>query len=81
MTLRDDLVAAKALIDTAEKWRAGRTITEVLNEAIQGDDAFIAARAHLRRIHGDLLIGGRLERHTDVVALFDRAIAAAEASQ
>lgn len=81
MGLRDDLIAAKALIDTPEKWREVGTVTGALNDAMRFDDnAFIAARAFLRDLHGYLLTSDSFRSHAAVMALFDRAIAAADPS-
>lgn len=77
MSLKDDLIAAKALIDTPEKYSEMRTITAALGEVARDDDTFIEMRTLLRKINGGLLIGSRLDAHRNVMALFDRAIEAA----
>ncbi len=100
MTLRDDLIAAKALIDTPEKWAKG--------PGVWGSDRHCAQQALLFKAGGmDAVskalpvawkIGQRLKgrwsclpsaniirfndhpstTHADIMALFDRAIAATE---
>lgn len=85
-TLRDDLIAAKALIDTPEKF-AGKfhavlsALDESLpphDEASDVEDRFSAMLVALRAARpGGNLINIRTEPHADVMALFDRAISKA----
>jgi len=96
MSVKDDLIAAKMLIDTPDKWTKGRYFREgllcaqsALTTATRGvgyQDAELA----LRRAVPVLFSCGNelpaLERyndaqftmHADIMALFDRAIAAQE---
>jgi len=84
MTLTDDLIAARALIDTPEKWIRGLfydggcyCILGALNHVHACDGAFFA-------IHRALPSGVTVPEfnddpsttHAHVLALFDRAIAA-----
>lgn len=84
MSLADDLRAAKALIDTPEKW-AEDTLQNAVLQAIDLNPArWTAARvALLAAIPGHpSLVAFNYDpatTHADIMALFDRAIAAAEA--
>lgn len=97
--LVDDLRAAKALIDTPEKWGKGargiiaprRCIIHAVSDVIDcfgfGSDQRIRekeafdALAAVRRIGSISIWNDAPERtHEDVMAVFDQAIAAAEAS-
>lgn len=97
MTLRDDLIVAKALIDTPEKWckgiHAGQNCAmwALAEAAPMANYRWIEAaealrKAAPRRPHGDYgcpvvaFNDAPTTTHADVMALFDRAIAAAEAS-
>lgn len=98
MSLRDDLIAARALIDTPEKWAKGNDISpengrycaavacnqfasaQVMFQALRA--AFTASHAPARHILGVCEIfefnDDPATTHADIMALFDRAIAAAE---
>lgn len=82
MTLRDDLIAARALIDTEEKF-ARIHVIDALDQSLPDpatqsvEDRYAAMLDALRAQHGGNLIGLGREPHADVLALFDRAIAAA----
>jgi hypothetical protein len=100
MTLRDDLIAAKALIDTPEKWCKGSYHNSGAHDAhcVIGAARAIAPyyagnrqQLLLEAIAGSLPPRRRAKylwqwndapsrSHSEVMALFDRAIAAAEAS-
>jgi hypothetical protein len=103
MALADDLRAAKALIDTPEKWAKGTYQSQsgclcvlgacrkvVFNGALDGDHpGYVGDANPLAFALGDALPRGRFSvsdynddpatTHADIMALFDRAIAAAEA--
>jgi hypothetical protein len=100
MTLRDDLIAAKALIDTPEKWAKGSEVdtTEGRRCAAVACNDFALAHSMFGRLQSALPSPHR-ERaaslgvaaifdfnddprttHADIMALFDRAIAAASQS-
>lgn len=75
MTVADDLRAAKALIDTPEKWAAlQRSHSAALYEACPNWGRYIAADQALDAV---LLRCG--STHPCLMERFDRAIAAAEA--
>jgi hypothetical protein len=84
MSLKDDLIAAKKLIDTPEKW-AEDTLPKAVIQAIDLNPArWTAARvALLAAIPGHpSLVAFNYDpatTHADVMALFDRAIEAAGA--
>jgi hypothetical protein len=95
MTLVDDLKAAKALIDSPEKWRQGirpdvpLCAGEAMSEAItiHASDEMIVRKQAMVEALGffdlDHLVAFNDKpdtTHADIMALFDRAIAAAEAS-
>lgn len=97
MSLKEDLIAAKALIDTPEKWTKNYFRTDngcycavgAMDAATRPDPTFDrgdAAHAALRASlpEGEKSITGFNDRssttHADVMALFDRAIAATEPS-
>lgn len=92
-TLKDDLIAAKALIDTPEKWGKGSGINPPRN----GCHCIITAvpSSRVATFLRDFLPGGQgawpvgispvvafndhpNTTHADIMALFDRAIAAAD---
>jgi len=73
MGVRENLIAAKALIDTPEKWEAmGKSHSAALYQATNNfDDFHHASEAyHAIRLRG---VG-----YENVIATLDRAIAAAE---
>lgn len=73
MTLADDLRAAKALIDTPEKFEAmGMSYSAAIYEAVPDFRGFARATAALDRIRV------RDTGHSYLMDRFDRAIAAAE---
>lgn len=92
MSLHDDLVAAKALIDTPRKWRKDGTLSQgrlcVVNAIIEAAgpvhsypcEAAICDAMGVDAVSREV-IGNFNDRpattHSDVMALFDRAIAAA----
>lgn len=84
MSVKEDLIAAKALIDTPEKHRDRQfgvlgALSDVLPEedGVPDDDSrFDAMRAALLAHRGGNLVGINNERHADIMALFDRAIEA-----
>ncbi len=100
MTVRDDLIAARALIDTPEKWckggnkyeRGGVVISRCAIEAIgactiNDNNAFTRARlALVTALPPGVDYDGMVSKfnditattHADILALFDRAINAAE---
>lgn len=97
MSLRDDLIAARALIDTPEKWCRDRghavaykwfglrevhsyCIIAALHIGIPDREASYRAEAALRADTPWLVNfnGKPTTTHADIMALFDRAIAAAE---
>lgn len=112
MTLRDDLIAAKALIDTPEKWGKGTSAyTSLPNKPLcahgacrrlahvtRRDEVEFSARQKLREVLPDVWPESRSAitldgirtvpdfndhpdtTHADIMALFDRAIAAADLS-
>lgn len=110
MALRDDLIAAKALIDTPEKWSHGTALSYqdgntricawiALHRAINTTggrlmavyDAIYSALPvwwHIRAAFRDEVRDAwiirfndhRSTKHADIMALFDRAIKAAEAA-
>lgn len=91
MTLRDDLIAAKALIDTPEKWteyydvhdaiwsvvKAGPDHNARLLRCIDALAEFLPPRFKHPGRYGQ----HRTTTHADIMALFDRAIEAAERSK
>jgi len=100
MTLHDDLVAAKALIDTPEKWRKGPNFYvgkchcamtaagEAIRDGGNWQDRAVAIRLamvdalpepfrSLNHFHVIDFNDHPATTHADVMALFDRAIAAA----
>lgn len=95
MTLRDDLVATRALIDSPEKWlkeelsngRGGFCIIGALTEINapwRETKAALVAALPAAWNHGQYSLvpfnNARTTTHADIMALFDRAIKAAEAS-
>lgn len=95
MSVKEDLIAAKALIDTPEKWTKNYFRTDdgcycavgAIDAATRPDPTFDRGdRAHAALLaalpEGALSITGFNDRrstvHADIMALFDRAIAAAE---
>lgn len=87
MSLRDDLIAARALIDTPEKCATVRnpsamSLTMAMNRVAKTDDQWIAlSRAVQDQVPGQLYVDWSWNSstdHADIMALFDRAIAAAE---
>lgn len=97
MGVREDLVAAKALIDTPRKWRKGdydrggrccavgavvRVVGGEISDA-EYSSAALALEAALLPEQGKkvfLFNDNPTTTHADIMALFDRAIAAAEAA-
>lgn len=92
MTVADDLRAAKALIDTPEKWDrgfprlTGKSIADACHEVACSDDDRLyqllgALRRELRGGYTSTMMFGddRTTTHADIMALFSRAIATAEA--
>lgn len=89
MTLKDDLIAAKALIDTPEKCACGVKKTGIsLNQAVDNavsefdDEAYreISRAVQTEVGHNIFFVDWSWEisrTHADIMALFDRAIAAA----
>lgn len=96
-TVRDNLIAARALIDTPEKWTknakarnaAGRSVSPAGGSAVCwcGFGALVkvcgpreAENVAYAAFHGPGNIAGLNDRpettHSDIMALFDRAIAA-----
>ncbi|WP_156458092.1 DUF6197 family protein [Devosia epidermidihirudinis] len=83
-TVRENLIAARALIDTPEKWRHGselattrrRTILSALDEVTSDQATFEALTAQSPR--GGLVFFNKAPgtTHSDIMALFDRAIGA-----
>lgn len=86
MSVADDLRAARALIDTPEKFGAMEfgvlgALSDSLPEeegVTSSDPRYEAMRAALMGPSRTNLIGINREPHADVLALFDRAIAASE---
>lgn len=93
MTLHDDLIAAKELIDTPRKWRKdgrleqGRMcIVNAIIEVVGPIESYPCEAAICEALGSDMtgrdIIGnfndGPRTTHADIMALFDRAIAAAE---
>ena len=92
MSVKDDLIAAKALIDTQEKWRQdGRY--GLLSGSLCAEGACMTATRSYNQLVDflyDALPGknrwksvaeyndDRRTTHADIMALFDRAIAAQE---
>lgn len=91
MTVRENLIAAKARIDTPEKWAKGsgsympENVTDpvcVLGACHQSrseDEAVEFLRGHIPAIFNRSFIRFNdhpVTTHADVMALFDRAIAA-----
>lgn len=85
MSLKDDLIAAKALIDTPEKYRSSGGVWQAMlhywrGDTDESDAAYIALEAqvprqdhHLRYYEND-----PATTHGDIMALFQRAIDAAD---
>lgn len=101
MTLHDDLIAARALIDTPEKWIKGvdftpdhrcslKAVADATNQPMGGfrwsdcENALIKALPSNLRGHAGHSVVVFNDRpsttHADIMALFDRAINAAEPS-
>lgn len=89
MTLRDDLIKAKALIDTPEKWlqgalkRNGCFCAMGAGLETRNDEVLFALQHHLPNPAWDTIPGfndAPTTTHADIMALFDRAIAAAGVS-
>ena len=85
MSLKDDLIAAKALIDTPEKWEDCTLQNAVLQSIDLDPDRWLAARhALLQCLPGHPgLVTFQYDpdtTHADIMSLFDAAINAAEAS-
>lgn len=95
MSLKDDLIAARALIDSPEKWGKGSPrpfgclcAMDALSRGVDLQPSrFVAARAALT---ASLKRGAKhvaqfndwpSTTHADIMALFDRAIDAAEKSE
>lgn len=85
MTVADDLRAARALIDSPEKLEV-LGVVDALDLALPDkidagvEDRFLAMLQAVRAARpAGHLIGLRYETHPDILALFDRAIATAEA--
>lgn len=72
MTVRDDLIAAKALIDTPEKWQEVNGIVVAVSLAVYGTKNRAAV---IRALRGARVPFGNVS-HADRMALFNRAIAA-----
>lgn len=90
MSLADDLRAAKALIDSPERFagagnKSGLSLHQVVdNLSNEDDDRYNAMWRALNRARPDASSGlirwsHREASHADIMALFDRAISAAEA--
>ena len=77
MSLRDDLVAARALIDTEATWE-NRGIVLTLVKVTDGNDSrYAAARSAL--LDGKWTVEAlSYMQHPDIMAVFDRAIEAAK---
>lgn len=93
-TVKENLIAAKALIDTPEKWAGAETgcwFGSILGSAAQtaesGSAAYEAVKAALVRqmphpyrllatYYDAITAFGDASDHADIMALFDRAIAA-----
>ena len=83
MGVKENLIAAKALIDTPDKWAAYPSIHRAVDltapDKDQREDALMALQCKLPREWPRKLFGFDVDRpHADVMALFDRAIAAAD---
>ena len=95
MSLRDDLIATKALIDTPDKWaknptqfskrKPGMCIVEAVRNATSSTTDHIDCHAQLTKAlrrtgYSSLTMfnDARTVTHADIMALFDRAIKAAE---
>lgn len=96
MSLRDDLIAARALIDTPRRWRKDGNLAQgrmcVVNaiiEAAGATQSYPCEAAICEELGHDFISRELIANfndnprttHADIMALFDRAIAAAEASQ
>lgn len=82
MSLRDDLIAARALIDTPEKAQSKEPapLFEAAHEACETEARFWAVRnALLSASNARSLQSVTDWPHADILALFDRAIAKAGA--
>lgn len=84
-TVRENLVAARALIDTPEKWRTGRHIRTRVMMAVRLSGGFDPEERALTAV---LPAGfptirsfedGETTMHSEIMALFQRAIDAQEA--
>lgn len=77
-TVRENLIAAKALIDTPEKWdMRGQSIIQVfrdLNDAEFGKVKAALTVAAGLRFQNQLIPSLFGKPHADIMALFDRAI-------
>lgn len=98
MGLKEDLIAARALIDTPEKWRQSRgddgpgtpcCAMVAVSRVAAGDTdrrhaMWLVLRDHAPGFKDHATIGrfndAPKTTHADIMALFDRAINAAEAS-
>lgn len=94
MTVADDLRAARALIDTPEKWGRVTEIVAVLMNAVGGSfvvDKILPMADALDAQSPSPPSGcivrpyvyvceSPMSKHADIMALFDRAIASAESS-
>lgn len=83
MTVRDDLIAARALIDTPEKFAAigndPSALFEALHDVCPTEARFWSARETLLAVSNVRTLGSTANwPHADIMALFDRAIAAQE---
>lgn len=72
MSLADDLRAAKAMIDTPEKWSAKPGIVAAIQRVTGSGRNFSLAIKALRASRIPYSLGSA--DHADIMALFDRAI-------
>lgn len=90
MSVRDDLIAAKALIDTPDKWQDREmSVIQAVAVATRGQEAYTRAKAALfAQIPREFVRSSVFDAlhaydksapsHAAVMALFDRAIEAAK---
>lgn len=77
MTVKDDLIAAKALIDTPEKWASIASVREVCNSACIGEFSHIRASAAFGAFLAQPGTGRGIITLPEILDRFDRAIEAA----
>lgn len=82
MSVKENLIAAKALIDTPEKWKASSIVDAMAraDESSGIDFRLMRNALYDQLLPQDQTLTGfnRDHSHADIMALFDRAIAAQE---